>query len=618
MIEKWHERTNTFGFKVIFTLVSLSFVLAGIGGGMMGADTSAAKVNGQEISQRQFSDARSAQQKAMYNQMGEKVFDLLDDQKFAADFNQSVLDRLINDELLRQYTQELKLGVSVDQIKSEIVNSQSFQQNGKFDNNLYQQTLRNANLTPDGYAQVVGQGILFSQMEDGVVNSQFSVPAQEETLAKLLFQKRQVRLASYSLANEMQKQTASVEELQTFYDKHKAQLLMPEQFVVEYVSLPAKEVEKRVQITDEQITTYYDKNKGLYEQSQFAHIQVANEADAQAIEQQLKNGADFAALAKEKSLDKLSATKGGDLGWAKAGTFPEAFEKAADALQVGQVSQPVKVGNEFHIIKLLARNTTPLEKVKSEIANTLRHELVGTEYSAITREMANSAYENAGSLEEVAKIGGVPVQTTQIFTRDTLPAELRNDAITKVLFNGEFAPSAQNSEAIEVGEGNAPQTMFIRVKEYQPEREKTFDEAKSDVDTMVKREKAENALLAQAKEQVSALNEGRGNVAFGAEQTLVYVQAQAEQPAFAKEVFSMPKPNDKSTFGVARNAQGDVILVALDKVEDGTLAEFQPLQAQFVGGERAALREELINDLRERASISVNEEFMNQLISSEQ
>nr|WP_314740087.1 SurA N-terminal domain-containing protein [uncultured Haemophilus sp.] len=624
MIEKWHERTNSVGFKIIFSLVSLSFVLAGIGGGIVGANTSAVKVNGQEISQREFSDAKNRQQSILYNQMGAELWDQLDDPKFANEFNQSVLNSLVNDALLRQYIDELKLGVSVDQIKSEIVHSPNFQQNGKFDNNLYQQTLRNAGLTADGYAQIVGQGILYSQMEDGVINSSFNVPAQEETLAKLLFQKRQVRLASYSLANEIQKQTASSEELQAFYDKHKAQLLAPEQFVVEYISLPAKELEKKVQITDEQIETYYDKNKAQYVtkgESQLAHIQVANETDAQAIEQQLKNGADFATLAKEKSLDKLSANKGGDLGWAKAGTFPADFEKAADALQVGQVSQPVKMGNEYHIIKVLDRKpetVLPLEKVKESIANTLRHELVGSEYSTVTRAMATSAYENAGSLDAVAKVGGVEVKTTPMFTRETLPAELNNDAITKVLFNGELAQSGQNSEAIEVGDENAPRTMFIRVKQYQPEREKTLDEAKPEVEAMVKREKAESALLAQADNQVKALNGDKNDVAFGGAQTLVYVQAQAEQPAFAKAVFSLAKPTDKPTYGVARNAQGDVLLVALDKVEDGTLAEFKPLQTQFAEANRTTLRADLINDLRERASIDVNEEFMQQLISPAQ
>ena len=624
MIEKWHERTNSVGFKIIFSLVSLSFVLAGIGGGIVGANTSAVKVNGQEISQRDFSDAKNRQQTIMSNQMGAQFWDLLDKPEFANEFNQSVLNNLINDELLRQYIQELNLGVSVDQIKSEIVHSPNFQQNGKFDNNLYQQTLRNAGLTPDGYAQIVGQGILFSQMEKGILGTSFNVPIQEENLAKLLFQKRQVRLASYSLANEVQKQTASQEELQAFYDKHKTQLVMPEQFVVEYVTLSPKQVENKVQVTDEQIATYYEANKAQYVtkgESQFAHIQVANEAEAQAIEQQLKSGADFVTLAKEKSLDKLSATKGGDLGWAKAGTFPAEFEKAANAWQVGQVSQPVKMGNEYHIIKVLDRKpetALPLEKVKENIVNTLRHELVGAEYSTLTRNMATSAYENAGSLEEVAKVAGVEVQTTPMFTRETLPEALKSDAVTKVLFEGDLAQSGQNSEALEVGNENASRTMFLRVKQYHPQREKTFDEAKSEVEVMVKREKAETALLAQAEAQAKALSEGKNEVTFGGAQTLVYAQAQAEQPAFAKSVFAMPKPAGKSTFSVARNTQGDVLLVALDKVEDGSLNEFKPLQAQFNNANRTTLRADLINNLRERASIDVNEEFMQQLNSTAQ
>ena len=624
MIEKWHEKSNGITFKIIFALVSLSFVLAGVGTGFIGVNTSAVKVNGKEISQREFSDAKNRQQQTMANQMGSQFWDLMDDPKFAAEFDQSVLNNLINDELLRQYIDELKLGVSVDQIKSEIVHSSYFQNNGKFDNNLYQQTLRNAGLNADGYAQIVGQGILFSQMEEGVLGTNFNVPAQEETLAKLLFQKRQVRLASYSLANEVQKQTASQEELQAFYDKHKAQLVLPEQFVVEYVTLSPKQVENKVQITDEQIATYYEANKAQYatkSESQLAHIQVANEKEAQAIEQQLKSGTDFATLAKEKSLDKLSATKGGDLGWAKAGTFPTEFEKAANALQVGQVSQPVKMGNEYHIIKVLDRKpetALPLEKVKENIVNTLRQELVGAEYSTVTRDMATSAYENTGSLEEVAKVAGVEVQITPMFTRETLPEALKSDSVTKVLFEGDLAQSGQNSEALEVGNENASRTMFLRVKQYQPQREKTFDEAKSEVEAMVKREKAETALLAQAEAQVKALSEGKNEVTFGGGQTLVYVQAQAEQPAFAKAVFAMPKPTSKPTFSVARNAQGDVLLVALDKVEDGSLSEFKPLQAQFSEANRTTLRADLINNLRERASIDVNEEFMQQLNSTAQ
>ncbi len=624
MIEKWHERTNSLGFKIIFTLVSLSFVLGGIGSGLVATDDSAVKVNGEGISQRTFTDAKNRQQNILYSQKGGEAWDLLDKPEYAREFNQSVLNSLINDELLRQYAKSLKLDVGVDQIKSEIVHDANFQQNGKFDNNLYQQALRNAGLTPDGYAAVVREGMIFSQIEEGIINTSFDLPAQQEALAKLLFQKRDVRLATYSLADEAKNQTVSPEELQSFYDAHKKQLLTPETFTVEYLVLTPKDVEKRIQITDEQIATYYDKNKAQFVtkgEANLAHIQVANEAEANAIAQQLNNGADFAALAKEKSTDKLSAAQGGNLGWAKAGTFPQAFENAANQLQAGQVSQPIKIDNAYHIIKVIdrkAENVIPLAQVKDKITETIRKELLASEYSTVARDMANSAFENSGSLEAVAKVAGLEIHKTSAFTQANVPAELQHEAVEKALFESDLRQTGQNSEALDVGDSTNLRTMFVRISDFQAEREKTLEEAKTDVEAMVKREKAEKALLSNAEANLAALNEGKNNISFGETQTLVYAQAQAQQPVLAKTVFNMPKPTDKATFQIARNVKGDVIIVALDKVSDGTLAEFKPLEPQFAEANRTILRNDLVKDLRERASIDVNAEFMDQLITPAQ
>ncbi|EER48295.1 peptidyl-prolyl cis-trans isomerase D [Actinobacillus minor 202] len=624
MIEKWHDRTNSLGFKIVFTLVSLSFVLGGIGSGLVATDDSAVKVNGEGISQRTFTDAKNRQQNILYSQKGGEAWDLLDKPEYAREFNQSVLNSLINDELLRQYAKSLKLDVGVDQIKSEIVHDANFQQNGKFDNNLYQQALRNAGLTPDGYAAVVREGMIFSQIEEGIINTSFDLPAQQEALAKLLFQKRDVRLATYSLADEAKNQTVSPEELQSFYDAHKKQLLTPETFTVEYLVLTPKDVEKRIQITDEQIATYYDKNKAQFVtkgEANLAHIQVANEAEANAIAQQLNNGADFAALAKEKSTDKLSAAQGGNLGWAKAGTFPQAFENAANQLQVGQVSQPIKIDNAYHIIKVIdrkAENVIPLAQVKDKITETIRKELLASEYSTVARDMANSAFENSGSLEAVAKVAGLDIHKTSAFTQSNVPAELQHEAVEKALFESDLRQTGQNSEALDVGDSTNPRTMFVRISDFQAEREKTLEEAKTDVEAMVKREKAEKTLLSNAEANLAALNEGKNNISFGETQTLVYAQAQAQQPVLAKTVFNMPKPTDKATFQIARNVKGDVIIVALDKVSDGTLAEFKPLEPQFAEANRTILRNDLVKDLRERASIDVNAEFMDQLITPAQ
>lgn len=626
MIEKMHERTNGPVFKIIFALVSLSFVITGIGTGLVGTDTSAVKVNGTAIEQQAFNAAKNRQQSVLNAQMGERFWDLLDTPEYAKQFNQSVLNGLIDDELLRQYAANLKLGISADQIKSEIVNSQAFQQDGKFNNTLYQQALRNNGLTADGYANIVREGMLFSQIQEGILNSEFTVPAQQELLASLLLQKRDVRVATYSLADAAKNQTASAEELQAYYDKNKVSLLEPEKLTVEYVVLSPKDVENNVKITDEQIQTYYDKNKTQFVtkgESRLAHIQVATEADAKAVEQALKNGTEFATLAKEKSSDKLSADKGGDLGWAKAGTFPKAFEDAANSLKVGQVSEPVKVDGAYHIVKVLDRKEEKglsLADVKDQIANTLRSELLLTEYSNVAREMANKSFENSGSLDDVAKAGNVKVQKTVQFTQQSVPAELQNDKVMKALFSGELRQSGQNSEALDVGDETHPKTMFVRVSDYQAERSKSFDEAKATVEQAVKIQKAEQALIAQAGENAKALSEGKAvSVPFGAEQSLVYAQAQANNPLLANAVFSMAKPTDgKATYQVARDAQGNILIVALDKVTNGTMEQFKPLAPQFEQAEQMMLRNDVMRDLRARASIEENEDFINQIDSTQE
>ncbi len=92
MIENMHERTKGPVFKIIFALVSLSFVITGIGTGLVGGDTAAVKVNATEITQQAFNAAKNRQQSVLNAQMGERFWDLLDTPEYAKQFNQSVLN----------------------------------------------------------------------------------------------------------------------------------------------------------------------------------------------------------------------------------------------------------------------------------------------------------------------------------------------------------------------------------------------------------------------------------------------------------------------------------------------------------------------------------------------
>ncbi|QLB42405.1 SurA N-terminal domain-containing protein [Mannheimia pernigra] len=619
MIESMHERTKGPVFKIIFSLIAISFVIGGVGTSLISTDNTVAKVNGEEISQQLFNNEVNRQQNVLNSEMGSRFWDLMDNPEYAKQFNQSVLNRLIDEELLRQYAKELKLDISAEQIKSEIVNSQMFQQEGKFSNELYQQTLRQNNLSPDTYAAIVHEGMLQSQIQEGIVNTDFTVPSQQETLAKLLLQQREVRLAEFSIAKEMENQTASQQELQAYYDANKEKLLAPEKLTVEYVTFSPKDVESNIHITDEQIQTYYDRNKGDYltkGEVHLAHIQVATETEAQAVEQELKNGADFAAVAKAKSVDMLSANHGGDLGWTQAGTFPKAFENAVENLEAGQVSRVVKVDNAYHIIKVLARKPEQvigLAQVKDKITQLIRQDLVLTEYSTIVREMANRAFENNSSLEEVAKAGNVKVQKTEQFTRANVPTALQHEKALKALFEGELRQNKQNSDALDIGSETNLQTLFVRVSEYEAERQQTLEEAKLAVENTVKAEKAEKALLAKAEENVKALNEGKSaNVKFNAPQTLVYMQSAGEDPVLAPIAFAMKKQQDKVAYQIARNQKGDVVIIALDKIVAGNAEQFKAFTPQFTQANQLIVRNELLKALREKASVEINDEFLEQ------
>lgn len=90
----------------------------------------------------------------------------------------------------------------------------------------------------------------------------------------------------------------------------------------------------------------------MADQIHCAHILVKTDQGARLLLDQLNKGESFSKLAMAKSLCP-SGKKGGDLGTFGRGKMVREFERAAFALQKGQVSQPVKTEFGWHIIKRL-------------------------------------------------------------------------------------------------------------------------------------------------------------------------------------------------------------------------------------------------------------------------
>lgn len=125
-------------------------------------------------------------------------------------------------------------------------------------------------------------------------------------------------------------------------------------------------VNRRIRVTEQEVQNFLKSKQGRFWSSpdfNLGHILIAApgtadaeelqaaEAKANALYEQLQNGADFRRLAVAESHDQ-SALQGGDLGWRKSSQLPELFAEGLVDLPVGGVTKPLRSGAGFHLLKI--------------------------------------------------------------------------------------------------------------------------------------------------------------------------------------------------------------------------------------------------------------------------
>ena len=137
------------------------------------------------------------------------------------------------------------------------------------------------------------------------------------------------------------------------------------------------EVEDKIRVADSETKQFYEYHKDDFKSPEMwraSHILVSTEKEAMDMQDVLTKGANFEELAKAHSID-ATASRGGDVGYFRAGQLVPDFEKACLKLNVGQVSDIVHTQFGYHIIKLMDKKEPAIEryeKVKSVIEGELR------------------------------------------------------------------------------------------------------------------------------------------------------------------------------------------------------------------------------------------------------
>jgi peptidyl-prolyl cis-trans isomerase C len=155
--------------------------------------------------------------------------------------------------------------------------------------------------------------------------------------------------------------------------------------------LIALEVNRRVSVTPSEVRRYYQSNVKEFEKPEQARVRqivVATEEEARKVEELLQAGAEFAALAREKSTAP-EAEHGGDLGYFAMGEMPAEFNVVFE-LPKGGISGIVKSPYGFHIFKLEEKRRAGrmgLDEVSRGIADKLRREKEDTRYKQWLTEL---------------------------------------------------------------------------------------------------------------------------------------------------------------------------------------------------------------------------------------
>lgn len=586
MLEKIREGSQGLAAKIILGLVILSFALAGIGG-YLGQTTEqpVAEVNGVKISQTEFSRAFENERARLEQQFGEYFAQIAADPNYMAQIRNGVIDRLVQQELQNQLALQLGLRVSDEQVKQAIVEMPYFQIAGQFNNDTYLRAIRQMNFQPDTFREFLREEMTRTQLVSAVAGSDFVLPSELQQTAALQQQTRNIDYVVLTKEKMKSQVSISDEEVADYYQLNQQQFMAPEQVAVQYLELKADDITLAETVTEEAVRAYYEESKAQYQEEEkrrVAHILVDNSADdaaaeekAKAILAELKAGADFAALAEEKSDDVVSAELGGDLDWIERDVMDPAFEDAAFALaNVGDITDVVATEFGYHIIKLTdlqAQVEKPFEEVADELRAELEKNAKLDAFYQKQAEVAELAFEVANSLDDASVAAGVELKSTDLVSRMMLPAPLNSPAVSSVIFTPELLEDKVNSEVLEV----APEhIVVVRVTEHVAATTKPLEAVKEQIVATLTNEKASTLLADYAKGLFDEFTAGKALQDIAAAETAevkaeaaLQRQSYSVAPAIVKEVFALPHPVEggKVESLVTLN-NGDIALVQLNSV----------------------------------------------------
>ncbi|MCP1477936.1 peptidyl-prolyl cis-trans isomerase D [Pseudomonas chlororaphis] len=616
MLQNIRDNSQGWIAKTIIGVIVALMALTGFDAIFQATSTSqdAAKVNGEEITQNELSQAVDMQRRQLMQQLGKDFDASLLDEKL---LREAALKGLIDRKLLLQGAENSKFAFSEAALDQVILQTPEFLVDGKFSPERFDQVIRQLGYSRMQFRQMLAQEMLIGQVRAGLAGSGFVTDAQVLAFARLEKQTRDY--ASLTIKADSAAVKLTDDEVKAYYDEHAKEFMSPDQVVIDYLELKKASFFDQVSVKDEDLQALYQKETAnLSEQRRAAHILIevndkVNEAQAKAkieeIQARLAKGESFEALAKEFSQDPGSANNGGDLGYAGPGVYDPAFEEALYALNKDQVSAPVRTGFGFHLIKLLgveAPEVPSFASLKDKLTRELKTQQVEQRFVEATKQLEDSSFE-ASDLAQPAQELKLTVHTSAPFGREGGEGIAANRAVIQAAFSPEVLDEGANSTAIELD----PETVVVlRAKEHRKPEQLPLESVASSIRTQLAKEHASAAAKAKADALIASLREGKTTLKAPVDgQSWKVSEAvtrgqEGVEPIVLQTLFRMAKPaaKDKPTFSSVTLPNGSLVVLQLSGVNEAAAptdeekAQYRRFLASRVGQQDfAAYRKQLEN-----------------------
>lgn len=590
MLQRLRDQTQSTGFKIIVAVLVFALAFFGFGAFNVFApgDPAVASVNGDDITQGALLQETEREKRFLLMEGSESAdLDPLQVQSRA-------LERLVTRTLLEQIVEDLDLAAAPSRVNAAVVADPGFQIDGQFNSDLYRRGLSAMGFTPTDYMAALAKQMSSDQLRLAISDSVFATDWETRSFARLMDQKRDLAWLPFTVTHFGEGVAVDAAQVETYYEEHRTELMTEETVDAAYVELAWDQMldDPAIEVTEADLEREHAADKAAAEaneQRRSSHILLRfgderTEAQAIALLEDISGriaaGESFAELAQTYSEDPGSARLGGDLGAVGQGIFDPDFEAALWALEVGELSVPVKSAFGYHLIRLdgiEAVEFPAFSERRAILEERLRRAAAEALFTERMRELDSLAFENNDSLTAVAEALGLEVQRVEGISRTIGDAVFANADIREALFAADVLLDGNNTAALEYGANRA---VVARVDEHHASVLKALDEVRPQIEALLV-ERTAQARLAEAFDAALArVRAGDGVAAVADEHGLAWQTLEAAgrtdprpPPEVAEAAFALSRPEaGGKSVGAAALGAGGKAIVTVTRVVEGDVS----------------------------------------------